>query len=166
MKSKDKRKEEKTEDNYILYHSLKNKEEPIKKLLLKKLISDEDIKKREGTWFKAKDMKNGIIDYNCDKLYIKTENVGITLQDYCDNYGCEFEDSFIPKIKIIYDKFIKLGYFHNDLRLKNIVINPNSKKLYLIDFEFTDIKYKDLDDENIIKKFKILSKYKSKSKSK
>jgi len=96
-----------------------------------------------------------LIDYNCDKLYIKTENVGITLQDYCDNYGCEFEDSFIPKIKIIYDKFIKLGYFHNDLRLKNIVINPNSKKLYLIDFEFTDIKYKDLDDENIIKKFKI-----------
>ena len=81
-----------------------------------------------------------LIDYNCDKLYIKTENVGITLQDYCDNYGCEFEDSFIPKIKIIYDKFIKLGYFHNDLRLKNIVINPNSKKLYLIDFEFTDIK--------------------------
>jgi len=107
-----------------------------------------------------------LIDYNCDKLYIKTENVGITLQDYCDNYGCEFEDSFIPKIKIIYDKFIKLGYFHNDLRLKNIVINPNSKKLYLIDFEFTDIKYKDLDDENIIKKFKILSKSKSKSKSK
>jgi len=107
-----------------------------------------------------------LIDYNCDKLYIKTENVGITLQDYCDNYGCEFEDSFIPKIKIIYDKFIKLGYFHNDLRLKNIVINPTSKKLYLIDFEFTDIKYKDLDDENIIKKFKILSKYKSKSKSK
>ena len=105
-----------------------------------------------------------LIDYNCDKLYIKTENVGISLQDYCDNYGCEFEDSFIPKIKIIYDKFIKLGYYHNDLRLKNIIINPNSKKLYLIDFEYTDIKYKDLDDENIIKKFKLLSKMKSKSK--
>ena len=105
-----------------------------------------------------------IIDYNCDKLYIKTENVGISLQEYCDEYGCEFEDSFIPKIKIIYDKFIKLGYYHNDLRLKNIIINPESKKLYLIDFEFTDIKYKDLDDENIIKKFKLLSKSKSKSK--
>lgn len=105
-----------------------------------------------------------IIDYNCDKLYIKTENVGISLQEYCDEYGCEFEDSFIPKIKIIYDKFIKLGYYHNDLRLKNIIINPESKKLYLIDFEFTDIKYKDLDDENIIKKFKLLSKSRSKSK--
>ena len=106
-----------------------------------------------------------LIDYNCDKLYIKTENVGISLQDYCDNYGCEFEDSFIPRIKIIYDRFIKLGYYHNDLRLKNIIINPNSKKLYLIDFEFTDIKYKDLDDENIVKKIRNLSKTKSKSKS-
>ena len=105
-----------------------------------------------------------LIDYNCDKLYIKTENVGISLQDYCDNYGCQFEDSFIPKIKIMYDRFIKLGYYHNDLRLKNIIINPNSKKLYLIDFEFTDIKYKDLDDENIVKKIRNLSKTKSKSK--
>ena len=106
-----------------------------------------------------------LIDYNCDKLYIKTENVGISLQDYCDNYGCQFEDSFIPRIKIMYDRFIKLGYYHNDLRLKNIIINPNTKKLYLIDFEFTDIKYKDLDDENIVKKIRNLSKTKSKSKS-
>jgi len=105
-----------------------------------------------------------LIDYNCDKLYIKTENVGISLQDYCDNYGCQFEDSFIPRIKIMYDRFIKLGYYHNDLRLKNIIINPNTKKLYLIDFEFTDIKYKDLDDENIVKKIRNLSKTKSKSK--
>lgn len=104
-----------------------------------------------------------LIDYNCDKLYIKTENVGISLQDYCDNYGCEFEDSFIPKIKIMYDRFIKLGYFHNDLRLKNIIINPNTKRLYLIDFEFTDIKYKDEDDENIVKKIRNLSKTKTKS---
>jgi len=104
-----------------------------------------------------------IIDYNCDKLYIKTENVGISLQEYCDEYGCEFEDSFLKKIKIIYEKFINLGYYHNDLRLKNIVINPNSKKLYLIDFEFTDRKYKDLDDEKIVKKLKKLS---NKTKSK
>jgi len=104
-----------------------------------------------------------LIDYNCDKLYIKTENVGISLQDYCDNYGCQFEDSFIHRIKIMYDRFIKLGYYHNDLRLKNIIINPDTKKLYLIDFEFTDIKYKDLDNENIVKKIRNLSKTKSKS---
>ena len=102
-----------------------------------------------------------LIDYNCDKLYIKTENVGISLQDYCDNYGCQFEDSFIPRIKIMYDRFIKLGYFHNDLRLKNIIINPNTKRLYLIDFEFTDIKYKDEDEEYIVKKIRNLSKTKS-----
>ena len=55
-----------------------------------------------------------------------------------------------------------MGYYHNDLRYKNIIINPDSKKLYLIDFEFTDTKDKDLDDENIVKKLKRKSKTKSK----
>ena len=105
-----------------------------------------------------------LIDYNCDKLYIKTENVGVTLEFYCE--GCGYTEEYLKKIKIIYDKFIKLGFYHNDLRLKNIIINPNTKKLYLIDLEFTDIKYKDLDGENIVKKIKNLSKTKSKSKSK
>ena len=138
-----------------------------KKYVLSKFDKgDLDIFKNELFMYLLAKQKNisfipSLIDYNCDKLYIKTENVGISLQDYCDNYGCEFEDSFIPKIKIIYDRFIKLGYYHNDLRLKNIIINPNTKKLYLIDFEFTDIKYKDLDDENIVKKIRILSKTKS-----
>ena len=105
-----------------------------------------------------------LIDYNCDKdkLYIKTENVGVNLEVYCE--GCGYTEEYLKKIKIIYDKFIKLGFYHNDLRLKNIIINPNTKKLYLIDFEFTDIKYKDLDDENIVKKIRNLSKSKSKSK--
>ena len=64
----------------------------------------------------------------------------------------------------MYDRFIKLGYYHNDLRLKNIIINPNTKRLYLIDFEFTDIKYKDEDEEYIVKKIRNLSKTKTKSK--
>ena len=102
-----------------------------------------------------------LIDYNCDKLYIKTENVGVTLEVYCE--GCGYTEEYLKKIKIIYDKFIKLGFYHNDLRLKNIIINPNTKKLYLIDFEFTDIKYKDLDNENIVKKIRKLS---NKTKSK
>ena len=138
-----------------------------KKYVLSKFDKEDiDIFKNELFIYLLGKQKNisfipSLIDYNCDKLYIKTENVGISLQDYCDNYGCEFEDSFIPKIKIIYERFIKFGFFHNDLRLKNIIINPNSKKLYLIDFEFTDIKYKDLDDENIVKKIRNLSKTKS-----
>ena len=102
-----------------------------------------------------------LIDYDCDKLIIKTENVGITLQEYLDETGDDF-NYFIPNIRKIYNHFVKLGYYHNDLRLKNIIINPETKELYLIDFEFTDKKYKDLDEENIIKKIK---RIKSKSKS-
>jgi len=101
-----------------------------------------------------------LIDYDCSKLVLKTENVGITLEEYCEE-GDEL-DTFLPQIKKIYNKFIKVGYYHNDLRYKNIIINPDSKKLYLIDFEFTDTKDKDLDDENIVKKLKRKSKTKSK----
>jgi tRNA A-37 threonylcarbamoyl transferase component Bud32 len=101
-----------------------------------------------------------LIDYDCSKLVLKTENVGITLEEYCES-GDDLDD-FLPQIKKIYNKFIKVGYYHNDLRYKNIIINPDSKKLYLIDFEFTDTKEKDLDDENIVKKLKRKSKTKSK----
>ena len=104
-----------------------------------------------------------LVSYDCSKLIICVENVGTTLEEYC-NSGEELED-FLPKIKKIYDRFVKLGYYHNDLRYKNIIINPDSKDLYLIDFEFTNQEYKDLDDENIVKKIKrkaIRSKKKSK----
>lgn len=101
-----------------------------------------------------------LIDYDCSKLVLKTENVGITLEEYCESE--DNLDDYLPQIKKIYNKFIKVGYYHNDLRYKNIIINPESKKLYLIDFEFTDTKDKDLDDENIVKKLKRKSKTKSK----
>jgi len=103
-----------------------------------------------------------LVDYDCSKLILKTENVGISLQEYLDEYGADLY-FFIPTIKKIYDRFVKVGYYHNDLRLKNIIINPETEKLYLIDFEFTDTKYKDLDEENIVKKIKRKSKTKSKS---
>ena len=102
-----------------------------------------------------------LLDYDCSKLILKTENSGISLQEYCDEYGADF-NNLIPKIKKIYNKFVKLGYYHNDLRLKNIIINPENKQLYFIDFEFTDTKYTDLDEENIVKKLKRKSKTKSK----
>jgi len=104
-----------------------------------------------------------LVSYDCSKLIICVENVGTTLEEYCNSVE-ELED-FLPKIKKIYDRFVKLGYYHNDLRYKNIIINPDSKNLYLIDFEFTNQEYKDLDDENIVKKIKrkaIRSKKKSK----
>jgi tRNA A-37 threonylcarbamoyl transferase component Bud32 len=91
-----------------------------------------------------------LVSYDCSKLIICVENVGITLEEYCNSD--EELNTFLPNIKKIYDKFVKLGYYHNDLRYKNIIINPDTKNLYLIDFEFTDREYKDLDDENIVKK--------------
>ena len=102
-----------------------------------------------------------LIDYDCDKLILKTENVGISLQEYLDETGDDL-NYFIPKIRKIYNNLVKLGYYHNDLRLKNIIINSETKQLYLIDFEFTDKKYKDLDEENIIKKIKKKKKSKKK----
>ena len=94
-----------------------------------------------------------LVNYDCNKLSIKTKNVGMSLEQYCYEYEKDC-DSFIPKIKIIYDRLVNLGYYHNDLRFKNILINPETKKLYLIDFEFTDQKYQDKDDENLVKKIK------------
>jgi len=91
-----------------------------------------------------------LVSYDCSRLIICVENVGTTLEEYC-NSGDEL-NTFLPKIKKIYDRFVKMGYYHNDLRYKNIIINPDTKHLYLIDFEFTDREYKDLDDEEIVKK--------------
>tara|TARA_B100001063_G_C16736770_1_gene542459 strand:+ start:367 stop:801 length:435 start_codon:yes stop_codon:yes gene_type:complete len=101
-----------------------------------------------------------LVSYDCSKLVICVENVGTTLEEYC-NSGEELK-TFLPKIKKIYDRFTKLGYYHNDLRYKNIIINPDTKCLYLIDFEFTSQEYKDLDDENIVKNLKKKKRTKSK----
>ena len=101
-----------------------------------------------------------LVSYDCSKLIICVENVGKTLEEYCNDE--EELDDFIPQIKKIYNRFVKLGYYHNDLRYKNIIINPDTKKLYLIDFEFTSQGYKDLDDENIVKKIKRKSRSKKK----
>ena len=101
-----------------------------------------------------------LVSYDCDKLIICTENVGTTLEEYCNSK--EELDEFLPKIRNIYNRFVKLGYYHNDLRYKNIIINPDTKRLYLIDFEFTSQEYKDLDDEKIIKNLKKKKRTKSK----
>ena len=93
-----------------------------------------------------------LISYDCSKLIICVENVGKTLEEYCNSE--EELHTFLPKIKKIYNRFVKMGYYHNDLRYKNIIINPDTKKLHFIDFEFTSQEYKDLDDENIVKKIK------------
>ena len=101
-----------------------------------------------------------LVSYDCSKLIICVENVGITLEEYCKSE--EELDDFLPKISKIYNRFIKLGYYHNDLRYKNIIIDPEKKQLYLIDFEFSDREYNDLDDENIVQKINYKNKENSK----
>lgn len=109
-----------------------------------------------------------IVDFDCDKLTIRTKTVGISLEEYCDKYDCD-HNNYLPKIKELYKNLKKLGYYHNDLRFKNIVINPNTHKLYLIDFEFSDREYKDKDDEKIVERIKTkkkINKTKRRSKKK
>ena len=60
----------------------------------------------------------------------------------------------IPKIMKEYKKLVKLGFYHNDLRYKNIVYNEKKDQLYLIDFEFTSTRFLDKDDDHIIKPLK------------
>ena len=84
----------------------------------------------------------------------------VTLEEYC-NERIDL-DSFCQKY-VTYTIIRKTRYYHNDLRYKNIIINPDTKRLYLIDFEFTSQEYKDLDDENIVKN---LNKRKKRTKSK
>lgn len=120
-------------------------------------VDDLEIFKNELFFYLLGQQKNisfipKLVSYDCSKLIICVENVGTTLEEYC-NSGEELDD-FLPKIKIIYNRFVRLGYYHNDLRYKNIIINPDTKRLYLIDFEFTSREYKDLDEENIVKKIK------------
>jgi len=128
-------------------------------------VDDLEIFKNELFFYLLGQQKNisfipKLVSYDCSKLIICVENVGKTLEEHC-NSGEELDD-FLPKIKKIYNRFVRLGYYHNDLRYKNIIINPDSKNLYLIDFEFTDKEYKDLDDENIVQKIN----YKNKGNSK
>ena len=120
-------------------------------------VDDLEIFKNELFFYLLGQQKNisfipKLVSYDCSKLIICVENVGKTLEEYCNNE--EELDDFLTKIKKIYNRFVRLGYYHNDLRYKNIIINPDTKRLYLIDFEFTDKEYKDLDDENIVKKIK------------
>ena len=49
-----------------------------------------------------------LISYDCNNLILRTENVGISLQEYCDEYGCDFEKYFIPKIKKYMINFLNL----------------------------------------------------------
>ena len=57
----------------------------IKKLLVQKIMSDEDISKREGTWFTEDDLVHPIIRNNIDVYYHDQEGNEVLLLKYRKN---------------------------------------------------------------------------------
>jgi len=94
-----------------------------------------------------------LLDYNVSKRMLKIKNVGKSLHDLYKGKMNE-KKAMIPKVMEEYNKLVKLGFYHNDLRYKNIVYNERDEQIYLIDFEFTSTRFLDKDDEHIIKPLK------------
>ena len=94
-----------------------------------------------------------LLDYDVSKRMLKIKNVGKSLHELYKG-KTEKKREMIPKIIKEYNKLVKLGFYHNDLRYKNIVYNERQDQIYLIDFEFTSTRFLDKDDEHIIKPLK------------
>ena len=58
-----------------------------------------------------------LLEYDINKKKLVIENVGKPLTKYKDKL-----DIFLPKIKKNYYNLVKHGIYHNDLRLKNIIL--------------------------------------------
>lgn len=67
-----------------------------------------------------------------NKFIIKIEKYPTTLLDYFDNDGDIKQ--YIPEIKRQIEKMHSLGIIHGDLHGNNIVINPDTNDVRLIDF--------------------------------
>ena len=91
-----------------------------------------------------------MVKYDIEKRIIVIENIGKSLDIVNEEEGTPFEE-FLPKIKKIYTRFLKLGLHHNDLRWKNIIYNEKLNRYYLIDFEFASPKFTDKDHDKIVK---------------
>jgi len=104
-----------------------------------------------------------LLDYNVSKRMLKIKNVGKSLHELYKGKMDE-KRAMIPKVMEEYKKLVKLGFYHNDLRYKNIVYNEREEQIYLIDFEFTSTKFLDKDDEHIIKPLKKRISRKNKTK--
>ena len=85
--------------------------------------------------------------FNIKKRQIVTEYIGPTLNQIYKGRVAE-KKKLIPRIKKLYGKLLKSGYHHNDIRYYNVCMRND--KMYLIDFEFSDIKYSDKNDNKIL----------------
>jgi tRNA A-37 threonylcarbamoyl transferase component Bud32 len=79
-----------------------------------------------------------LFGYNNKNRILIIENVG-------KNINKKILGKNINIIKILEDKLVSVGYYHNDMRMKNILLSKDNK-FYLIDFEktsndFTDFQY-------------------------
>jgi RIO-like serine/threonine protein kinase len=106
-----------------------------------------------------------LLDYNVSKRMLKIKNVGKSLHELYKGKMDE-KRAMIPKVMEEYKKLVKLGFYHNDLRYKNIVYNEREEQIYLIDFEFTSTKFLDKDDEHIIKPLKTIKSNNKRSNNK
>ena len=106
-----------------------------------------------------------LLSYDVKKRILKIKNVGKSVYELYKG-DTKKKKSFIPKIMKEYRKLVKLGFYHNDLRYKNVIYNEREDKIYLIDFEFTSTKLTDKDDDHIIRPIKKRSKRSKRSKRK
>lgn len=104
-----------------------------------------------------------LLSYDIQKRTLVIENAGISIRELCRKRECNKEE-FLPEIKKMYDKLVSLGFYHNDMRWRNIIYNESKDQFFLIDFEHTSPEYTDLGIEGIVEKLKTIKK-KTKKKS-
>lgn len=111
-----------------------------KRYIIKQFKSDGIAFKRELKFYLFFNKKN--LDF-LPKLY------GYSLSQrklIIENVGENIKRDKLDTLQILrYEKILyKYGWYHNDIRLKNILFNENKNTLYLIDFEQSENKFTDI----------------------
>lgn len=88
-----------------------------------------------------------LISCNDIEKTIWTECCGISLNL---KYLPKERYKFKPQIRFMVDELRAVGYYHNDIRWKNIVENDEGR-LFLIDFEVVSVDNKERDPEWILR---------------
>ena len=106
--------------------------------------------KQDKLFLNERDFYLNISKYNLEfipKLFcFNNKNKILIIENVGKNINKKILRKNINIIKKYEDKLVSLGYYHNDMRMKNILLNKESNKIYIIDFEktsddFTDFQY-------------------------
>lgn len=84
-----------------------------------------------------------LIDFNDDENYLIFENVGQRIN---------IENIDFKIINNYYNRLVNEGIYHNDMRLDNILYNPENNKYFIIDYEYWDNVFTDNKLEKNIKR--------------